>query len=209
MKLKHTIYMALLGTALSAGHAGADEIGGRYADILMKEQEPAQAVEQPAPRSEPRNASERAQRQARRTGVKGTDSAPAVLKQIVARQAAANGVPFALAHAVIMVESRYNPRVSNGGALGLMQIKPATARGVGFEGPSSGLYDPETNIRFGMRYLASAYRQANGDLCGTVMRYQSGLYARGMNGANRAYCGKARQFMVQAEAPVVVADNAS
>lgn len=117
------------------------------------------------------------------------------VRDLIARHAAANGVPFKLADAVVRIESRYNPRVSNGGALGLMQIKPATARGVGFAGSSSGLYNAETNVTFGMKYLAQAYRMSGGDICGTVMRYQSGHYANHMNAANRAYCSKARAIM--------------
>ncbi|MCB1543290.1 MAG: transglycosylase SLT domain-containing protein [Rhodoblastus sp.] len=117
------------------------------------------------------------------------------VRDIIARHAAANGVPFKLADAVVRIESRYNPRVSNGGALGLMQIKPATARGVGFAGSASALYNAETNVTFGMRYLAQAYRLSGGDVCGTVMRYQSGHYAHHMNAANRAYCSKARAIM--------------
>lgn len=117
------------------------------------------------------------------------------VRDIIARHAAANGVPFKLADAVVRIESRYNPRVSNGGALGLMQIKPATARGVGFAGSASALYNAETNVTFGMRYLAQAYRMSGGDVCGTVMRYQSGHYSNHMNAANRAYCSKARAIM--------------
>ena len=120
------------------------------------------------------------------------------LRDLIASHAAANGVPFALADAVVRIESRYNPRVSNGGALGLMQIKPATARGVGFSGSASALYDADTNLRYGMRYLAQAYRMSGGDTCQTVMRYQSGHYAARMSGANRAYCGKARAIMAKA-----------
>ncbi|MFV0281234.1 MAG: lytic transglycosylase domain-containing protein [Rhodoblastus sp.] len=117
------------------------------------------------------------------------------VRDIIARHASANGVPFKLADAVVRIESRYNPRVSNGGALGLMQIKPATARGVGFSGAASSLYNAETNVTFGMRYLAQAYRKSGGDICGTIMRYQSGHYASRMNAANRAYCSKARAIM--------------
>jgi len=117
------------------------------------------------------------------------------VRDIIARHAAANGVPFKLADAVVRIESRYNPRVANGGALGLMQIKPATARGVGFAGSASALYNAETNVTFGMRYLAQAYRMSGGDVCATVMRYQSGHYANHMNAANRAYCSKARAIM--------------
>lgn len=132
-------------------------------------------------------------------GALGHDAAKrGALRDLIASHAAANGVPFALADAVVRIESRYNPRASNGGALGLMQIKPATARGVGFNGSASALYDADTNLRYGMRYLAQAYRMSGGDTCQTVMRYQSGHYATRLNGANRAYCGKARAIMAKA-----------
>ncbi|MFD2252015.1 soluble lytic murein transglycosylase-like protein [Pseudochelatococcus lubricantis] len=113
-------------------------------------------------------------------------------RALIAKHAAANGVPFALGDAVVRVESRYQPRVSNGGAVGLMQIKPATARGMGYRGGAGGLMEPETNLMYGMKYLGQAYRLAGGDTCGTVMRYQSGHYARRINRANLAYCAKVR-----------------
>jgi soluble lytic murein transglycosylase-like protein len=117
------------------------------------------------------------------------------IRELIAKHAAANGVPFKLADAVVRIESTYKPHVSNGAALGLMQIKPSTARGLGFSGSSGDLYSAETNIHFGMKYLAQVYRQSGGDVCGTVMRYQSGAYAKRMNAANRAYCSKARSIM--------------
>ena len=118
------------------------------------------------------------------------------LRAMVARHAAQNGVPFALADAVVKVESNYNPRATNrSGAMGLMQIKTQTARGEGFSGGSAGLLNPEANIRFAMRYLATAYRMSGGDLCGTVMRYQSGHGARHMSAADHSYCAKARGLM--------------
>jgi soluble lytic murein transglycosylase-like protein len=114
---------------------------------------------------------------------------------LIARHAQENGVPFALADAVVRIESRYNPDVSNAGAVGLMQIKTQTARGLGYDGGAAGLKHPETNIRYGMKYLGQAYRMASGDTCGTVMRYQSGHYATRLNGANLTYCSKARSIM--------------
>lgn len=117
------------------------------------------------------------------------------LRDLVARHAAANGVPFPLAHAVIMMESKYAARIAHAGNYGLMQIRAQTARGMGFSGSPAGLLDAETNLRFGMKYLALAYRMAHGDTCGTVMRYQSGVGTTRMNAANRAYCARARAYM--------------
>ncbi len=114
------------------------------------------------------------------------------LKAIVARHAAANGVPFALADAVVRIESRYNPRAAHAGNFGLMQIRHQTARGVGYTGGASGLLDAETNARYGMKYLAQAYRLAGGDTCRTIMKYQSGHMTDRMSGANRTYCAKVR-----------------
>lgn len=119
------------------------------------------------------------------------------LRAIVARHAAANGVPFALADAVVRVESRYNPRASNAGNYGLMQIRHQTARGMGYSGSAAGLLDAETNARYAVKYLAEAYRLAGGDTCRTVMKYQSGHMAQRMSGANRAYCAKVRTITAQ------------
>ncbi|HEY5798201.1 MAG TPA: transglycosylase SLT domain-containing protein [Bosea sp. (in: a-proteobacteria)] len=114
------------------------------------------------------------------------------LKALVARHAAANGVPFSLADAVVRIESRYNPRASHAGNYGLMQIRHQTARGMGYSGGAGGLLDAETNARYAMKYLALAYRAAGGDTCRTIMKYQSGHMAERMSGANRTYCAKVR-----------------
>lgn len=114
------------------------------------------------------------------------------LKALVARHAAANGVPFSLADAIVRVESRYNPRAAHAGNYGLMQIRHQTARGMGYSGGAGGLLDAETNARYAMKYLALAYRAAGGDTCRTIMKYQSGHMATRMSGANRTYCAKVR-----------------
>jgi soluble lytic murein transglycosylase-like protein len=129
-----------------------------------------------------------------RSSLAVADGSPA-LRAIVQRHAAAEGVPFALADAIVRVESRYNPRASNKGNYGLMQIRHQTARGMGYGGSASGLLDAETNARFGMKYLAQAYRMTGGDTCRTVMKYQSGHMATQMSGANRAYCSKVRTYV--------------
>ena len=101
----------------------------------------------------------------------------AELDALVASHAAANGVPVALVHRVIIRESRYNPSlVGKGGAMGLMQIKAATARGVGYGGTPAGLLDPATNLTYAVRYLAGAYRLSGGDFDRAVSYYARGYY---------------------------------
>jgi soluble lytic murein transglycosylase-like protein len=135
---------------------------------------------------------------AARTAGRKPLAAPAAsegLRGLVARHAAAHGVPFELADAVVRIESRYNPRAAHAGNYGMMQIRHQTARGVGYRGSASGLLDAETNVRYGMKYLAEAYRLAGGDTCRTIMKYQSGHMAVRMNGANRVYCAKVRTIL--------------
>ncbi|MFO1135641.1 MAG: lytic transglycosylase domain-containing protein [Rhodoblastus sp.] len=193
-KFVPTMLAAALAAAPISG-ARADDTEGRFwflnqgmsSDLAAT---PAGSPAAPVEKGEP------ARGRVKRGAALGYEaSARGSVRDIIARHAAANGVPFKLADAVVRIESRYNPRVSNGGAVGLMQIKPATARGVGFAGSASALYHAETNVTFGMKYLAQAYRMSGGDVCGTVMRYQSGHYAHHMNAANRAYCSKARAIM--------------
>ncbi|WP_063689453.1 lytic transglycosylase domain-containing protein [Bradyrhizobium stylosanthis] len=97
--------------------------------------------------------------------------------EMVAMHARANGVPEALVHRVIMRESRYQPGlVGHGGTIGLMQIKLATARGVGYTGDAAGLRDPNTNLTYAVKYLAGAYRAANGDHARAVRYFAGGYY---------------------------------
>jgi soluble lytic murein transglycosylase-like protein len=64
--------------------------------------------------------------------------------------AAAHGVAVKLAHAVVRVESNYRAdAVSPKGAMGLMQLMPATARQYAVEDP----FDPEQNLSAGLRHL--------------------------------------------------------
>src|SRR6202795_1841940 len=96
---------------------------------------------------------------------------------LVATHARANSVPEALVHRVIVRESRYQPRlVGRGGTIGLMQIKLATARSLGYTGSAEGLRDPATNLMSGIKYLAGAFRAANGDHDRAVHYYAGGYY---------------------------------
>lgn len=69
---------------------------------------------------------------------------------IITRLAAEKGVDASIVRAVIQVESGYQPRArSSKGALGLMQVMPATGRQYGI----TNLYDPSSNIRAGVTHL--------------------------------------------------------
>ena len=96
---------------------------------------------------------------------------------MVATHASANGVPEALVHRVIVRESKYRADVvGRGGTIGLMQIKLATARGLGYAGDAAGLRDPNTNLTYAVKYLAGAYRASGGNANRAVGYYASGYY---------------------------------
>ena len=96
---------------------------------------------------------------------------------LVATHARANGIPEALVHRVIVRESGYRPGLmGRGGAIGLMQIKLATARALGYTGDAAGLRDPDTNLTYAVKYLAGAYRAANGDHNRAIHYYAAGYY---------------------------------
>ncbi|MGC4025404.1 MAG: transglycosylase SLT domain-containing protein [Mesorhizobium sp.] len=115
---------------------------------------------------------------------------------IIARYANQYSVPLSLAHAVIQVESNYRPGlVGSAGEIGLMQIKPSTARMLGYSGSVAGLHDPETNIRFGMKYLSMAKELGDGSTCGTILKYNAGHAATRMNPTSSAYCAKVTKLI--------------
>ncbi|MHA1189326.1 MAG: lytic transglycosylase domain-containing protein [Alphaproteobacteria bacterium] len=115
---------------------------------------------------------------------------------LIARHARSNGVPVALAHAVIQIESRYNAGArGSSGEVGLMQILPRTARGIGYRGSIKALYNPDTNLRWGMKYLGEAHRRGNKTVCGTILKYNAGHHAKRMNKRSAAYCAKVKQIL--------------
>jgi soluble lytic murein transglycosylase-like protein len=100
----------------------------------------------------------------------GVSGAPA-FSQTVDRIAAQHELPAALIHSVIKVESNYNPwAVSPKGALGLMQLIPATARRFGV----ADAFDPVENIRGGAKYLKYLLDLYSGDYALTLAAYNAG-----------------------------------
>lgn len=81
------------------------------------------------------------------------------------------GLEPALLHAVITVESGYNPRaVSRRGAAGLMQLMPVTARRLGV----IDVFNPVENIHAGARYLMELMQRFGSDVRLALAAYNAG-----------------------------------
>jgi soluble lytic murein transglycosylase-like protein len=132
---------------------------------------------------------------------KGTDTitGDAAIDRMIERSAAENNIPSELAYAVVRVESHYNPKAKGSGVYGLSQIQPATARGLGFTGQTSDLFDPQTNLRYGMKYLAGAWQKSGHDVCGAAMKYKGGHRTTVMSRSAAAYCANVKRHMAAIE----------
>lgn len=87
------------------------------------------------------------------------------------RAAAGPGVTPELLRAMISTESAYIPcAVSDKGAMGLMQLMPATARAMGVSDPM----DPADNLRGGVRYLGQLLARYGGNLSLALSAYNAG-----------------------------------
>jgi soluble lytic murein transglycosylase-like protein len=98
---------------------------------------------------------------------------------IIERAAMSASVEPNLLRAVIVVESGFNPRaVSKRGAVGLMQLMPATATRFGVSNP----YDPRENVRAGARYLKFLIDRFGQDVRLALAAYNAGEEAVDRNG---------------------------
>lgn len=113
-------------------------------------------------------------------------------------QASLYGLEPVLAHAVMEIESGFDPDVHGAdGEVGLMQVMPGTARMLGFRGSLDELGAPATNIALGVRYLAQANSLAAGDLCTTVMKYRAGHGETRFSELSVRYCRHARAILAR------------
>ena len=90
---------------------------------------------------------------------------------IIDKVAAEQGVNAKLVRALVQVESAYEPRArSRKGAMGLMQLMPATARQYGVADP----YDPESNIEAGIKHLKSLLQRFPKSVALALAAYNAG-----------------------------------
>lgn len=106
---------------------------------------------------------------------------PRAYTDLVSRNAAQNGLSEGLVYALIRAESGFSPAVKSGaGAIGLMQMMPATARMTARE---KGVFNPrlltvpEYNIRLGTKHLHDLMKEHNGDVVYMAAAYNAGSAA--------------------------------
>lgn len=106
-------------------------------------------------------------------------------------------LPPGLLSALCWVESNHKARAVNpddGGSpsVGLCQIKPTTARGLGFRGTREDLMQPKYNIKYAAKYLKLQIDRYNGDLRQGVAAYNAGKCRFNEKGQimNRLYVDK-------------------
>lgn len=103
---------------------------------------------------------------------------PLKYENFIVQYANKYGVDPALVAAVILQESRFNPKATSPkGAQGLMQFMPGTASTMAKETghwPSYDIYDPETSVEFGAAHLRDLLIKYNGNLDAALAGYNAG-----------------------------------
>jgi soluble lytic murein transglycosylase-like protein len=123
---------------------------------------------------------------------------------LVVEHARAQGIRPDLVRAVIQVESGYNPYArSSKGAMGLMQLMPATAAALGVTRP----YDPEQNIRGGVTYLRQLLERYDNNEELALAAYNAGPEAVGRYGNKVPPFRETRDYVrkVKTRTPVTTA----
>lgn len=156
-----------------AGTAGSRLFDGRALELAL-----AQQPYPPTPEHPPAAASGRGFELFRRADADDASPSENLLAEIPFGQAIGdaarrNRVDGLLVAAVVEAESSFSPKaVSPRGAMGLMQVMPATADLT--EEKSKELFDPHVNLDAGCRYLGSLIEHYDGDLELALAAYNAG-----------------------------------
>ena len=111
---------------------------------------------------------------------------------LIAEAAREHKLSPALLHAVVTVESGYNPSArSVKGAAGLMQLMPATAKRYAV----TDIWDPRQNLSGGARYLRDLLGMFNNDLSLTLAAYNAGEGAVIQHGRRIPPYAETRQYV--------------
>ena len=142
------------------------------------------------------------------TAIRATRAAQPVpgpsLDTIIMREATRHAVRPELVRAIIQVESAFNPRArSPKGAMGLMQLMPATAANLQVTDP----YDPTQNIRGGVRYLRRLLDRYDGDEELALAAYNAGPEAVERYGNRVPPFGETRRYLDRVRASTTVTNR--
>lgn len=98
------------------------------------------------------------------------------VQAMIKSQAPHYGVPTWFALRIAKIESGYNPLVTGSvGEIGVFQLKCQTARGIGYSGACSGLYNVSTNVKYGLKYLSLAVKSSHGNMRLAASKHNGGL----------------------------------
>jgi len=116
--------------------------------------------------------------------VRGRSVSSSEVDSLIEAAAARHNVDPNLVRAMVKVESNFNPRaVSRKGAMGLMQLMPATARSLRVSNP----FDPKQNVDAGVRHLKGLLENYNGDVALSLAAYNAGAGAVARSGGVPPY----------------------
>jgi soluble lytic murein transglycosylase-like protein len=141
------------------------------------------------------------------TSVRATRPAPLersrLYDDLIEEHARLNSIRSDLVRAVVQVESGFNPNaVSPKGALGLMQLMPATAQQFGVRNP----FDPQENVRAGVAYLRQLLDRYENDERLALAAYNAGPGAVDRHGQNVPPYRETRDYVARinkmASAPI-------